>query len=114
MNAARGLVKGLQSQQRAIAKQMSGIARSMVATIRSELGIHSPSKVFANDVGRWIPAGMAAGVEGASGVYRSSLDELAGYVPSSKLSSAAAFASTTGVQPVLGDIYVQNPVTGDT
>jgi phage-related protein len=93
VNAAKGLVKGLQSQQAAIAKQMQGIANSMVGSVRKALGIHSPSRVFARDVGRWIPAGIGAGVQQHAGAYEASLDRMLGYVPSASLTRGMALPS---------------------
>lgn len=46
VNAAKGLVKGLQSQNAAIAQQMQKIAGSMVSAVKRALGIHSPSRVM--------------------------------------------------------------------
>lgn len=46
INAAKGLVKGLSSQQKAIDAQMNRIALAMAKVIKSALGIHSPSKLF--------------------------------------------------------------------
>ncbi|WP_228979723.1 hypothetical protein [Streptomyces sp. DH12] len=63
IEAARGLVSGLASQQKAIEKQMLAIAKSMQTAIKRALGIASPSRVMAREVGRWIPAGIAQGVE---------------------------------------------------
>ncbi|MFI1165658.1 phage tail tape measure protein [Streptomyces sp. NPDC020801] len=65
LRAAQGLVKGLQSQEKAIEKQMMKIATSMQKAIKHALGIHSPSRVFA-EIGTWIPRGLAAGVEGSA------------------------------------------------
>jgi TP901 family phage tail tape measure protein len=48
INAAKGLIKGLQSQIGAITKQMTAIATALVKAIKKELGIKSPSKVFGN------------------------------------------------------------------
>jgi phage-related protein len=100
VNAAKGLVKGLQSQQAAIGKQMQTIANSMVSSVRRALGIHSPSRVMARDVGRWIPAGIGVGVERNAGDYQSSLDRMLGYVPSASLTRSMSLpsgaASTTG------------------
>lgn len=61
IKAAQGLVKGLQSQQAAIEKQMLAIAKSMQAAIKRALGIKSPSRVFA-DLGQYIPKGLAVGI----------------------------------------------------
>nr|WP_037829784.1 phage tail tape measure protein [Streptomyces sp. NRRL S-325] len=63
IQAAAGLVKGLQSQQSAIEKQMNKIAKGMASAIKKALGIHSPSRVMADQVGRFIPAGLIEGVQ---------------------------------------------------
>ncbi|MFI7563796.1 phage tail tape measure protein [[Kitasatospora] papulosa] len=63
IQAAKGLVKGLQSQQKAIEKQMLTIARGMQKAIRQALGIHSPSRVMAA-IGRYVPQGLVRGIDG--------------------------------------------------
>jgi hypothetical protein len=63
IQAAQGLVKGLQSQQKAIEKQMLKIARGMQAAIKKALGIHSPSRVMAA-IGQYIPQGLVQGIDG--------------------------------------------------
>ncbi|MGW7198450.1 phage tail protein [Streptomyces chryseus] len=60
--AANGLIQGMRSQQSAIEKQMVTIARGMSKAIRKALGIKSPSRVMASQVGRHIPAGLVAGI----------------------------------------------------
>lgn len=90
VNAAKGLVKGLQSQQASIAKQMDRIAQTMVGSVKRALGIHSPSRVFQNEVGRQIVAGLALGVSGNAGMAYSALDDLVGYVPAASLSRVAS------------------------
>jgi TP901 family phage tail tape measure protein len=79
VKAAKGLVKGLQSQQKAIDKQMVKIAKAMEKAIKSALGIHSPSRVFAA-IGHWIPRGLAAGVEGGTHHATRAVHRLAGSV----------------------------------
>jgi TP901 family phage tail tape measure protein len=79
IKAAQGLVKGLQSQEKAIEKQMVKIAKAMQKAIKSALGIHSPSRVFAS-IGQWIPRGLAAGVEGGTTHATRAITRLAGRV----------------------------------
>jgi TP901 family phage tail tape measure protein len=43
--AGKGFLSGLKAQQASITKLMEAIAKSMVATLKKELGIHSPSKI---------------------------------------------------------------------
>lgn len=91
VNAAKGLVNGLKSQQGAIAKQMQTIANTMTRSVKRALGIHSPSRVFRDEVGRQIVAGLALGINGNASSAHSALDDLVGYVPSAALSRAATF-----------------------
>lgn len=94
IRAAEGLVKGLQSQEKQITAQMEKIAKSMVTTTTKALGIHSPSRVFRDEVGAMIPAGLIAGVEGG----RRSVDRsVAGLVSVPSVSSIAP-ASAMGAQ----------------
>jgi TP901 family phage tail tape measure protein len=90
IKAAQGLVKGLQSQEKAIEKQMMKIAKAMQKAIKSALGIHSPSRVFAA-IGQWIPRGLAAGVEGGTTHATRAVHRLAGHMASA---GAGAFAGS--------------------
>jgi hypothetical protein len=63
IKAAEGLVKGLQSKQDAIEKQMMRIAKSMESAIKKALGIKSPSKVM-EEVGDFTAEGFARGITG--------------------------------------------------
>jgi hypothetical protein len=60
-NAGKGFLKGLESQQDAIEKQMLKIARGMQKAIRKALGIKSPSTVMAQ-LGRYSTEGLARGL----------------------------------------------------
>jgi hypothetical protein len=77
LKSAQGLVKGLQSQQKAIEKQMMQIAKSMQAAIKRALGIRSPSRVF-EEIATWIPKGLAKGVESSAHHATAAVNRLAG------------------------------------
>lgn len=71
IQAAQGLVKGLKSQQKAIEKQMASLAKGMAASIKKALGIHSPSRLMADEVGSMVPAGIMEGMaDGQAGLDR--------------------------------------------
>lgn len=62
LQAATGLVKGLESQQAAIEKQILKIAKAMEKSLKNALGIKSPSRVFRdlmNPVGDGTVLGLA-------------------------------------------------------
>jgi tape measure domain-containing protein len=62
VNAAAGLVKGLQAQQAAIEKQMDKIAAIMLKALKKALGIKSPSREFM-EVARYSVEGMTDGFD---------------------------------------------------
>jgi TP901 family phage tail tape measure protein len=92
LKSAEGLVKGLQSQQKAIEKQMMQIATSMQKAIKRALGIHSPSRVFA-EIATWIPKGLAKGIEDSAHHATGAVRNLAG--------AMVGAGSTTGAGAVM-------------
>ncbi|MHA4776077.1 phage tail protein [Streptomyces sp. MSC1_001] len=75
IQAAKGLVKGLQREQSAIERQMLLIAKGMQAAIRKALGIRSPSRVMAA-LGQYIPAGLVRGIESGRSAVDASMASL--------------------------------------
>jgi tape measure domain-containing protein len=63
VDAAEGLVKGLESKEKALAKAMRKLAKAMVNEIKKELGIKSPSKVMADEVAGMMIAGGVEGID---------------------------------------------------
>ena len=68
-NIAYGLNQGIWHKWQDIDWMCTELARGTVAKIRAEFDIHSPSRVMA-EIGGYITAGLANGIEGgASGVF---------------------------------------------
>ncbi|MEU5133441.1 hypothetical protein [Streptomyces californicus] len=80
-NAAKGYLKGLDSQQAAIEKQMLKIAKSMDKAIRKALGIKSPSTVAAVS-GGFFTQGVAKGAVDQLPVLDRAMDTVAGRMAS--------------------------------
>ena len=58
----RGFVQGIESMAGAVMSAAASIANSAKAKIQSALKIHSPSRVMRDEVGVYIPAGIAVGM----------------------------------------------------
>lgn len=59
----KGLWNGISDMTGWIIGKIQGFGESVLGGIKSFFGIKSPSKVMAKEVGRWLPAGMAEGIE---------------------------------------------------
>lgn len=61
-NMVRGIAAGVRSASGELYSQMVQMARAAVSRTKNALRIHSPSGVFADEVGAWIPGGIGEGV----------------------------------------------------
>lgn len=59
---AQGLADGSEDMNSAMKKTI----QAMIKEAKEDLGIHSPSKVMADQIGRWMPPGIAEGFEQAT------------------------------------------------
>ena len=73
-----GIVRGISAVGSLIKDMLMGLASSALSAVKSFLGIGSPSKVFAKEVGQWIPAGIAQGIEKNADIVTSAMDDIAG------------------------------------
>ncbi|CVU94363.1 phage minor tail protein [Streptococcus pneumoniae] len=71
--AMSGLNAGLWSGSGSVMATANSIAEMVKATIKSALDIHSPSRAMRDEVGRFIPQGIAVGIEADAGVVEKSM-----------------------------------------
>lgn len=64
-NIISGIASGVSGAIGLLADAAASVARNALNTIKSVLGINSPSKVFKKEVGHWIPPGIGEGFEEA-------------------------------------------------
>jgi phage-related minor tail protein len=72
----QGLLDGIIAKAEALYKKASQIASNIKKTIKKALDINSPSRVMRDEVGKWIPAGIADGIEGNLGVIGKSVNRM--------------------------------------
>lgn len=71
-----GIWNGIKNAKDWIIGKVKGFASNIVDGFKDALGIHSPSRVFANVVGKQIPAGIAVGIENNSDVATDAVNSL--------------------------------------
>lgn len=75
-NIIRGVVSGISSNVGSIVDAAKSAARKAFDAAKSLLGIHSPSKLFRDEIGAMIPRGMALGIEDTSDKVDAAIERL--------------------------------------
>ncbi|MCX5362873.1 phage tail tape measure protein [Streptomyces sp. NBC_00124] len=95
-DVVRGLYNGVRSMGGWLRSQLISFAKAMIpGPIAKALGIHSPSRVMRDQIGRWIPAGIVEGIEGEAPAVDATMRNLV-TVPTSGQTTAANVAAQTG------------------
>jgi len=90
-----GLISGISSMGKAVKDAVSGIGEKIKTGFTNFFDINSPSKVMKNDVGRWIPAGIADGITGNIGSVIAATKEMSKAIkPQAEMS--LAYSTPTG------------------
>lgn len=70
-NMIKGLWNGIGNMKQWIFNKISGFAKGIVNKVKALFGIHSPSKIFRDEIGKQLSAGIGEGFEDElSNVYR--------------------------------------------
>ncbi len=81
-----GIIEGVKTAWVNLKATIKSLSSKISQTIKSSLGIHSPSKVMRDEVGRWIPLGIAEGIEKTANVAIKSMKKLSDSIVASSKS----------------------------
>ena len=116
-NIVRGLWNGISDMFNWVRNNILGFGGNIVKWAKQALGIHSPSRVMAEEVGKYIPSGIEMGIKANTSGLMDSLDTLsldmvdAVKVPTTTTGSLPVFdASSSGVTSAIPQtsIVIQN------
>lgn len=112
-NIIMGLVNGIKNAIGAAVNAAKSAASNVVNAAKSALGIHSPSRVFRDEVGKMIPAGLGKGVEANMSLAVNPVQRMVADIMPNSLSNK--MASLPVSSPVLANTYseprVSAPIT---
>ncbi len=119
VSAGANILKGLASGIKSAVGAAVGAAKSAVGSVikgaKDALGIASPSKVAAKQVGRWIPPGITKGVMGAIPAARMALARaIEKIIPPKKVAPRLAPSPTEKKLPWWAAPAIPKPVTNPT
>lgn len=75
-NIIDGIIAGIRNAMDSLGGAIRDVADSALNAAKNALGIHSPSALFRDEIGKQIPAGMALGIEGGAPTVRRALQSL--------------------------------------
>jgi phage-related protein/predicted nucleic acid-binding Zn-ribbon protein len=93
-NALAGIINGISSKIEEVKTSISNVGLALINTFKTLLGIHSPSRVFAEQ-GGFIAAGLIIGMEGATDDVKKAAAQLAGAAVDAATDAVADVAPTT-------------------
>lgn len=100
-NIIMGLVNGIKSAIDSAVSAAKNAAANVVNAAKSALGIHSPSRVFRDEVGKMIPAGLGKGVEANMNLAVNPVQRMVADIMPNSLSNGPASLPVSS--PVLAD-----------
>lgn len=121
----QGLIDGIGSMASAVSEKVASLAELIPDGLKDFLDINSPSRLVRDDVGKWIPAGLAEGIEKNVGVVSKAVNKMSQMavpsVPDSfnnpEIYNPGIAGNAGGINQVesglLGPITIQIPLDGD-
>lgn len=106
-NIIQGLINGIGSMVGAVASKISEVAGNIKDKITGALGIHSPSRWMRDYVGKFIPQGIAVGIEADAKSAYSAMNKLSNGLMNSITPESALGTSRMGMASV-GSRIVNN------
>lgn len=71
-----GIITGLTNAATSLYQKVRGIIRGALSSGEQEAQVGSPSRLFADELGRWIPPGIAMGIEDNMGVLNNTMRDV--------------------------------------
>ena len=105
MNIVQGIWSGISGGLDWIKNMISGWVGNVLDFIKKVFKIGSPSKLMADEIGRWIPAGIAVGIEDNTGVLDSAMADL-----SDDMTNAFTMPDISGTV-IGGEVAPQNNIS---
>lgn len=100
-NIIQGLIDGASGMIDSAVQAVKDVGGAMMDGIKDFLGIHSPSRAFRDQVGKWIPAGLVEGIEDGIPEVEATVNRMVS-VPELNMSGSAVSGG-----PVIGSVTFQ-------
>lgn len=100
-NIVMGILNGFGGIGSAITNAVKSVKNTIVGMYKSIFGIHSPSKVMADEIGKYIPSGISVGIEANADSVLDSIDDMYDQIDK----AISVENSKLSLNAISGDIY---------
>lgn len=107
-NLSAGIASGIRSNSGAVSEAAREAVRNAVSAAKAEGGIHSPSRIMKNQVGKWMPLGMAAGIR----KYTKDVEDASGEMANASVEATATALGIHSPSRVYKDAIGKNIPAG--
>ena len=107
-NLSLGLASGIRNNSGAVRSAAVEAVSSAVAAAKAKAQIHSPSRVMRDDVGKWMPLGMASGIR----KYTSDVEDASGEMANASVVATAKALDIHSPSKVYKDAIGKNIPAG--
>lgn len=98
-----GMIDGMMSRAGGLLSRIREIASSVVNAAKDALGIQSPSTVFRDEVGQFIPAGLAEGIDGGKSKVTAAISSLVDVPAVPRVNGPTVAAPAQRDRPIMSD-----------
>jgi len=103
-NLVQGIWYGIDNAKGWILSKIAGFGAAIIGGLKSIFGIHSPSKVMADEIGKFLPPGIAIGFEGGMPDLKKDIDKEMAGLTAQMQATVAAETGDVGVKLTSGAI----------
>jgi len=108
-NVIDGLITGIRNNVGKIASALMGGVKNAINTVKNFLGINSPSRLFRDQIGAMIPAGMEVGIEGGEKSLNSTIAHMV-EMPKAPQFVGSTPGATSGIGAISSSTVIQHNI----
>jgi phage-related protein len=118
-NIIDGIIQGVKAMASGLANSVKNVASGALSAVKSFLGIHSPSRKFRDEIGQYIPQGIAVGISEHGDVINDQLKQLSDDMKfdtdlNTRINASSNLTLSSNVKPVKASSTITKDRKNDT
>ena len=112
IDVVNGIIEGIKEFGSQIGETIVGFAKDALTKIKDFFKIGSPSKLMRDAIGRWIPLGIAEGIESEKDSVLTAMDDIAKEASGVNITPTVSYSPLAALRGAVGDVTMNFTVNG--